>query len=190
MNPNLQFAQIKLGTNNGSPEGIIDAHDFPKILDAIGLIQYSPSWTKKDQTGMNNWFTQYLDWLLNSPFGKTEAQASNNHGTWYDVQASSIALFLNKTCIAKHIVQASTDKRIVGHIQANGGQPFELQRTKSWDYSIFNLQALFKLATIGEHLGIVLWNYKTSQGTSLKTALDYLPYVLKHQHGRTNKLVL
>jgi hypothetical protein len=182
MNPNLQFAQMKVGTNNGSPEGIIDAHDLPKVIDAIGLIQHSPSWTTKDQTGIDNWFSQYLDWLLNSPFGKKEAEATNNHGTWYDAQASSIALFLNNTCAAKQIFQGSAAKRIVGHIQPDGSQPFELQRTKSWDYSIFNLQGLFELAAIGEHLRIDLWNYKTPQGASLETAIDYLiPYVLKNQ---------
>ncbi len=52
------------------------------------------------------WFSKYLDWLLNSNQGKEEAQKINNHGTYYKVQASSIALFLNKTGIAKNILQA------------------------------------------------------------------------------------
>jgi hypothetical protein len=41
---------------------------------------------------------------------------------------------------------------------------------------------LFKLATIGEHLGFDLWNYHTPQGPGLQKALNYLlPYVSKNQ---------
>jgi hypothetical protein len=58
----------------------------------------------------------------------------------------------------------------------------ELKRINSMDYSIFNLLGLFKLASVGQHLGIDLWNYKTSKGVGLQEALDYLlPYVEKKQ---------
>ena len=66
------------GKNNGSSKGIIDA---------IELNQHSPSWTSQDQRGMELWPGKYLNWLLNSDFGKKESQAiNNNHGSWYDIQ--------------------------------------------------------------------------------------------------------
>jgi hypothetical protein len=103
-------------------------------------------------------------------------------GTMY--RASSIALFLNKTDIAKNILESTMHKLIPQEIQSDGRQPFELKRTNSWDYSTFNLQGLFELACIGQHVGLDLWNYnKTTQGAAkplLQTALDYLlPYALK-----------
>ena len=84
MNPYLRYAEMALGKNNGSSTGVMDVHNIPDIIDAIGLIQHSPLWTKQDQLGMQLWSSKYLDWLLNSDFGKKEAQATNNHGTWYD----------------------------------------------------------------------------------------------------------
>ena len=66
MNPNLQFAQIETGKNNGSEAGIINTHDFPEVIDSIGLIQRSPTWTTKEEIGMEQWFSRYLNWLLNS----------------------------------------------------------------------------------------------------------------------------
>ena len=183
MNPDLRYAEIAPGKNNGSSTGIMDAHNIPDIIDAIGLIQHSPSWTKRDQFGMQLWFNKYLDWLLNSDFGKKEAQATNNHGTWYYVQAASIAIFLNKTDIAKNILESTMHKLIPQEIQPDGRQPFELRRTNSWDYSTFNLQGLFELASIGQHMGTDLWNNKAPNGIArplLQTALDYLlPYALK-----------
>ena len=182
MNPDLLYAEMTPGKNNGSSTGIMDAHNIPDIIDAIGLIQHSPLWTKQDQLGMQLWFSKYLDWLLNSDFGNKEAQATNNHGTWYYVQASSIALFLNKTDIAKNMLESTMHKLIPQEIQPDGRQPFELRRTNSWDYSTFNLQGLFELSSIGQHIGMA---YKAPHGTArplLQTALDYLlPYALKKQ---------
>jgi hypothetical protein len=44
---------------------------------------------------------------------------------------------------------------------------------------MFNLLGLFKLASVGKHLGVDLWNYKISDTPLLKKALDYLlPYLL------------
>ena len=101
------------------------------------------------------------------------------------MQASSIALFLNKTDIAKNILESTIQKLIPQEIRLDGRQPFELKRTNSWDYSTFNLQGLFELAGIGQHVGMDLWNYKAPHGTArplLQTALDYLlPYALKKQ---------
>jgi hypothetical protein len=189
MNSNLQYAEVVPGrsNNSGGSTGIMDLHDISNILDSIGLIQHSCSWSKQDQSGMDLWFSRYLEWLLNSDFGKKEAQAIGNHGTWYHVQTSSIALFLNKTDIAKNILESSIHKLIPEEIQPDGRQPFELKRTNSWGYSTFNLQGLFELANIGQHIGLDLWNM-TNQAAAgapkplLQSALDYLlPYALKKQ---------
>jgi alginate lyase len=183
MNPNLQHAEVQLGINDGSRSGIMNGKDLLEVIDAIELIQHSPSWSNQDQQGMELWFSKYLDWLLNSRHGKQEQRRLDNHGTWYDVQVSSIALFLNKTGTAKSTVQGIIVHGLLPkQIQPDGRQPLELTRTHSLDYSIFNLLGLFRLANIGQHLGIDLWNYKTPQGAGLRKALDYLlPYILKKQ---------
>jgi hypothetical protein len=181
MNPNLKYAGMEPGKNNGSWSGVMDANNLSDVIDAIGFIQHSPAWTRQDQHGMEIWFSKYLDWLLTSDAGKKQKQAINNHWTWYDVQISSIALFLNRTDFAKGILQNSLHKLISVQITPDGRQPFELKRTKSWDYSLFNLQGLFKLASIGQHVGVDVWNYKNPQGAGLLTALDYLlPYLNNH----------
>jgi hypothetical protein len=155
MNPNLQYSEVITGKNNGTRSGIIAANIFPTVLDAISLIQNSPDWTSKDQKGIEQWFNKYLDWLLNSKFGKKESKQPNNHGTWYDVQASSISLFLNKTEITKNILDNNAEKLIIEKIQPNGSQPFEMYRHTSLDYHIFNLLGFFNLAKIGENIGIL-----------------------------------
>jgi hypothetical protein len=174
MNPNLQYSETAPGKSNMLHPGIMDGYSIPDLIDSVGLIQHSPAWTSEDQQGMEVWFSKYLDWLLNSDAGKKESKATNNHGTGYNIQVSSIAMFLNKTSLANKILQTTADELIAAQIKKDGRQPFELSRTNSLDYSVFNLNGLFKLASIAQNLGVDLWNYKTPQGAGLQAALDYL----------------
>jgi hypothetical protein len=192
MNPNLTYAEIVRGKSNISSAGIMAGRDLTDVIDAIGLIQGSPVWTKEDQVGFESWFTKYLDWLMNSKSGKEEGQKLNNHGTYYYVQVAAIALFLNKTAIAKNTIEAfvqrpnnsfiAPERSLAVKIQPDGRQPFELQRNNALDYSMFNLQGLYRLANIGKRLGIDLWNYTSSQEPLLQKGLDFLiPYILEKE---------
>ncbi|MBV9712679.1 MAG: alginate lyase family protein [Ktedonobacteraceae bacterium] len=174
MNPNLNHAQVIKGINTGGSPGIIEARYFSHVIDAIGFLARSDSWKDHDEQGMKKWFSQYLTWLETSPLGQQEGSAINNHSTWYDVQTASIALFLHQTSAAKKILQASFARHIDGHILADGSQPFEITRTLSWHYSVFNLQALFWLASMGDRVGVDLWHYTNPQGAGLQKALDYV----------------
>ncbi len=174
MNPNLTYAGYVPGVNQGSAGGVLQGRGFSRIVDSIGLLAGSSGWTEKDQSGMHEWFNTYLVWLLTSDHGKKEAQTTNNHGSWYDVQAASIALFLGKKAQATAILKESMSRRIARQIEPDGRQPLELARTKSWDYSVFNLQPLFEVAALGERVGLDIWHFQTPDGRSLKGALDYL----------------
>ena len=179
MNPNMNYSQFIPGKSEGRGTGIIDTHGFPIIVDALGLLESSKSWTKEDDSNIKLWFSQYLDWLINSKNGKDEAKAKNNHGTWYDVQVLSISLFLDKTDLAKKYLEEVKTKRISIQVEADGKQPLELVRTTSWHYSVFNLEALIKLAIMGEKVGVGLWNYESPEGGSIRKALNFvLPYSL------------
>ena len=174
MNPHLNYGQRIPGRTEGRDIGIIETRILGEITDAIGLIENSRSWSRVHQQGMERWMSQYLDWLLNSEHGKGEARQRNNHGTWYDVQVASLALFTRQDEIAAQVLTRARDERIPGHIEPDGSQPHELARTRSWNYSIMNLQSFFTLAVLGEKVGIDLWNHTTSDGRSIIDALDFL----------------
>ena len=174
MNPHLNYGQRIPGRTEGRDIGIIETRNLGDITDAVGLLEQSNVWSKKDQKGMEKWMAQYLDWLLNSEHGKGEARQRNNHGTWYDVQVAALALFTRQEDIARQALARARDERIKGHIEPDGSQPHELARTRSWNYSVMNLQSFFTLAALGEKVGIDLWNHTTHDGRNIVKALDFL----------------
>lgn len=178
MNPNLDYAQAIPGVNNGRGIGIIESRFLTGIADAAGLLAGSASWKAADTKALQQWYSQFLNWLLTSKNGNDEHKAKNNHGTWYLVQAIDFALFTGDKTKAAQLAEESK-RKLDNQITAEGKQPLELERTNGLGYSTFNLSAWFQLAELAEKAGVDLWNYKNANGASLRTALDWLtPYAL------------
>jgi len=174
MNPHLKYAQAIPGANTGRGIGLIETRGLTRLVDAVGLLAGSKAWTNADQRDLQDWFDRFLQWMLESEHGRDEAAAKNNHGTFYDVQVASFALFVGKNELAKDILQTARRKRIAAQIEPDGRQPLELARTRGWSYSIGNLDGLMSLARLAENVGVDLWNYETPDGRGIRQALDFL----------------
>ena len=176
MNPHLQFGQYIPGINQGRGIGIIETRNLPELLDGVMLLSGSPAWTKADEDGLQAWMRAYLTWLVESPHGREESKNGNNHETWYDVQVAGLALYTGQVDVARRTLEGAR-ARIATQIEPDGRQPRELERTRSWHYSEFNLAAFMDLATLGTHVGVDLWNYRTTDGRGIRQAVDFLvPY--------------
>lgn len=177
MNPNLEYAQYIPGVNTGRGIGLIETRGLTRVVDALGLLAGSKAWTQADRRGVEDWYAKFLRWMLESKNGREESAAQNNHGTYFDVQAVSYALFLGKDDLAKSILETAKQKRIARQIEPDGREPLELVRTKAWSYSVGNLDGLMTLAELGERVGVDLWHFQTADGRSIRGALEYLyPY--------------
>ncbi len=161
MNPNLKYGQGIPGGVEGRAAGLISARCLADLVDAVGLLAGSKAWTPGDQEQIRAWSEDYFQWLTTSKIGLDEDAASNNHGTFYDVQAVSLALFLGKTNFARSQLLAARDKRIARQIEPDGRMKRELARTLSFQYSLFNLRAEMQLATLAANVGVDLWHYHT-----------------------------
>ncbi|MES2775290.1 MAG: alginate lyase family protein [Bacteroidota bacterium] len=177
MNPNLNFGQAIKGVTNGRGAGMIDTRHFVKLIDAAQLLQHSKAFTAEDYIGLQQWFSNFLNWMQASKIGLDEMDAKNNHGIWYDVQRLSMALFLDSAELAKKIV-LNAQERLDKQMDASGSFPLEMERTTSLHYTTFAMQAFFHVAKMAEKTGINFWTYKSPSGKSLQKGLDVLqPYL-------------
>jgi hypothetical protein len=172
MNPNLNYGQAIPGITEGRGIGLIDLHNLPMLIDGIQLLK--PVLVPSEYKAIQQWYKQYLTWMRTSPIGLDEADEFNNHGTWYDVQQVTIALFTEQPELAKQILEEQTKKRIDSQLEVDGQQPKELARTLSWNYSLFNLKAFFELALLAENVNVDLWHYESGEKKSMQKAFMWL----------------
>ena len=178
MNPHLQYAQAVPGRNEGRYIGMIEAGGVVQAVDAAGLLDGSTYWSKGDREALEIWIADFLDWFMNSEYGREERQMRQNHGTMFDVRVVRMALSLGQHDLARETLKSVKENRIARQIEPDGAQPMELRRTKSFNYSEMNLTGLAELATLGEWVGVDLWAYETADGRSIRQALEFLrPYV-------------
>jgi hypothetical protein len=175
MNPNLNFGQCKPGLEIGTPTGIIDSRWFILVIDAQEILQEANVFHEAENKELKVWFGAFLNWLLTSEIGKEEGTRENNHGTWYAAQTAYYALYTGDVQLSAKIVSES--KRFFDtQIDSMGRQTFELTRTKSYDYSLYNVHALITLANVGSKVGIDLWHYNTGNGNP-KNILESVKYL-------------
>ncbi|MDO9368917.1 MAG: alginate lyase family protein [Sphingopyxis sp.] len=173
MNPHMNYAQSVPGVSDGRAEGVLDGASFITVIDAAGLIAPSKALTSSEMAALESWFAHYTDWMLESPNGKREGKASNNHGLWYDAQVARFALFARKPDIARKIIARFAKTRLEQQFDPSGALPAELGRTRSFHYSLYALDAAYTLADTAACLGIDL--YRTEEkGRSLRKATDYV----------------
>lgn len=178
MKPRLKYAQYVPGLSDGRAAGIVESRKFLRVLDGVGMLASSDAWTDADQRQVERWFRDYLNWLRDSERGDAERAEDNNHGTWYDAQAAAFALFIGEKKRAREIMDRARRKRFQRAIDDRGRPIHELDRTRSLDYSLFNLDALMHLAALDEHMDRKLWKTNNHAGRGLAENVAWLaPYV-------------
>lgn len=171
MNPHMKYGQAIKGINRGRAEGLIDAAVFADVAIYIKLLN--------ENSKINNiyeirkWYEAFLSWILESEIGKTENNAENNHGTYYDFQVIAYMLFLDKKYEAKKFSKKSINKRIEQQIHTSGRQPLEKARSRAWHYSNFNLTAFGKIYLLLDNKSLKNSIKKTNR-TRLKKAYQYM----------------
>jgi len=173
MNPHLEYGQAIPGRTEGRDIGIIDTVVLLTFMDELVLLRGADAWSAEDDAALQEWFSAYLRWLLESGHGKSEGSRVNNHGTWYDAQVVAFALFTGEEDIARGVLEKVGERRIAVQIEPDGRQPRELARTRAYSYTVYNLLAFVNLALMGRHVDVDVWNYESEDGRSIRRALEW-----------------
>lgn len=176
MNPNLEYAQMIPGHNNGKGRcyGVLDSYSFVEMLDAVKLLETSKSFTAKDAKELKAWFGKLLNWILTSPQGQEESRQANNHSTAYDAQVIAIALYTGNLKVAREVINSVPTKRIYTQIEPDGRQPHELRRTLAFGYSQYNLTHLLDIFCMAQKIGLKIDDATSADGRNFYKAMDFL----------------
>lgn len=189
MHPHMKFAQYIPGTEGvaGPPTypprwvegrngqgcyvsygGSIEGCCLPLLLDALRPFTEASALEPDVLRGLQAWFADFRDWLLNDPLGQDERNTRNNHALWYRVQVVAYAVFTGQEEWAKQVLAEDVPVLLDAQMAEDGSLPEECWRAIPQTYILFALSALFNLARLSESIGGPdIWQLQTSKGRSL-----------------------
>jgi Alginate lyase len=183
INPSLKYAQAVRGSSTGRNWGIIDTLHLAEVAQAAIVLHDGNALSEPDWNGVRKWFEEYLDWLQTSEPGRKERDAKNNHGTCWIVQAAAFARLVSDETVLRDCRERLTSVVFPTQIASDGSLPLELERTKPYGYSLFDLDALGMAAHILSNEAKDLWSYKLADGRSLGACFQFMAAFIANKNA-------
>ncbi len=178
MMPNLLYAQAISGRVTGRGIGIIDTIHLIEVAKSIEELRALSYLNGEDDGKLTGWFDQYLTWMTTHEYGLAERDNGNNHSTWWAAQVAAFASVAGREAELAAAREAFKTMLTL-QMDSTGGFPEELERTKPYIYTLFNLEGFAVLADYGSQAGESLWTYPTADGDgTLHEAFAFMtPYL-------------
>jgi hypothetical protein len=178
MNPHMEYAQAIWGRNTGRGIGLIDAYHLVEVAQSAKLLmanQMIPSETEKK---VLDWFSDFQKWMTTHSYGIDEMNAKNNHGTTWVATAAAMASLTGNKELLEFCSDRFKNVLLPNQMAENGSFPLELNRTKPYAYSLFNMDAFCVVAQILITQDDDLWDFETEDGKSLRLGMEFIyPYL-------------
>lgn len=178
MNPNLMYAQAIKGRITGRGIGIIDTVHLVEVAKSVEIIEQENLLSIEDSLAIKHWFEAYLQWLTTHKFGIDERNNGNNHSVCWTMQVAAFASLVKNDSIKEFCKSFYKTELLPNQMDAIGGFPKELKRTKPYGYSLFNIDAMASVCQLLSTKNDNLFTYKTKKGKSLELGLNFIfPYI-------------
>lgn len=119
------------------------------------------AWTKDLDDKMNQWLSQYINWLENNSLALEEKASTkfvspqtsalffffdhvsySNHGSYYYNQIGALKILVGDNSGALNVLGEYFNGIYMNQINADGEQPLEAERTRPYHYRAYNLAAM------------------------------------------------
>jgi hypothetical protein len=176
MNPNLLYAQAIKGKVSGRGIGIIDTIHLIEVARAIEVLAGMGYLKGERLTDLKNWFGAYATWMNTHEYGLKEKDHGNNHSTWWAAQVATFAHLTGNEELMD-VARSQFKKLLSAQMAADGGFPEELERTKPYNYTLFNLEGYAMLCEVASTPTHNLWTYEGEHGSIRKAWAFMLPFI-------------
>lgn len=178
MNPSLSFAQAVKGSSTGRSWGIIDTIHLMEVAQGMLVMEKAKAFDAATTKAIKKWFADYMLWLNTSKNGRAEKNSKNNHSTCWAMQVASFAKLCNDQAMLDSLRTSYKTVLLPNQMAVNGSFPLELERTKAYGYSIFNLDAMVMVCQILSTPNDNLWAFETADGKSIRKGIEFLyPFI-------------
>lgn len=178
MNPNLNHAQAIRNVCPGRGIGIIDTAVFLRIVHGVNLIEACGGF-EAEITGVKAWFRAYLHWMNTSKNGLEEKNHPNNHSNWWNTQAAAYSALVGDDAMLEACFARWSEQLLPSQTNDEGGFTDELTRTRSYHYSLYNLEASALLCEMAWQRGHDLWHAQSADGKGMARCVSFFkPYYI------------
>jgi len=178
MNPSLLYAQAIIRKSTGRGTGIIDTIHLIEVAQSIMILEKDGLIPAADLAAIKKWFEEYLKWLTTNNKGLDEMNAKNNHGTCWVMQVAAYAKLVGDEEKMEFCRKRFKEVLLPVQMAPDGSFPLELKRTKPYNYSLFNLDAMSIICTILSNEKDNLWKFTLPDGRNMKKGVEFmLPYI-------------
>lgn len=173
MTPHLKYAQAIRGVCDGRFIGLIDSTALINVVHAAGFLAEMGF----DDTvgGLRAWFEAYLHWLLTDEESQKERLYGNNHALWYNAQSAAFAAFTGHQSVLLTLADEFKTRLLPQQMDARGAFFHELERTRSYMYANFALEAC---ALTAQAMSISqtddLWHFTLPDGRGLRLGAAFM----------------
>jgi hypothetical protein len=180
MNPHLLYSQAIQGIVTGRGIGIIDAVQLIDVAKSADLLSRSPKVNQDDIAKVRSWFKEFTTWLKTHPYGIEEMNWKNNHSTWWHAQVATYASFTKDQESLELTKKRMKEILIPNQMAPDGSFPEELERTRPFGYSVFNIEGMVILAHVLSNEDENMWKFMLDDGRGVHKAVDYIHHHTKY----------
>jgi hypothetical protein len=178
MNPSLLYVQAIKGRVTGRGIGIIDAIHLIEVARSVEILEQNQAVDQQSVDEVKAWFDKFVEWLTTHPYGIDEMNTKNNHATCWVMQVGAFARLAGNDEVLELCRNRFKNILLPNQMAVNGSFPLELERTKPYGYSLFNLDAFFTAAEILSDDTNNLYDFTTPDGKNLQKGAAFLfPFV-------------
>jgi hypothetical protein len=183
MNPHMLYAQAIYGRVTGRGIGLIDAYHFVEVARSAKILSDRGGIPEESAIEIKSWFSKFLTWMTTHEYGIAEMNWKNNHATCWAATASSMAVLTDNEEVIALCKSRFKNILIPNQMAEDGSFPLELERTKPYGYSLFNIDAFCNVAQILSTPSDDLFEFETADGKSIKKGLQFIYPFMKDKSG-------
>ncbi|RZF58688.1 DUF4982 domain-containing protein [Sphingobacterium corticibacterium] len=177
MNPSMEYAQAIKGIATGRGIGIIDGIHLVEVARALKVLHDARELPHEIYVGTKSWFSTYLEWIMTHPYGLQERDTKNNHAACWILQVVAFAQYIGDEEALAFANERYRSVLLPNQMANDGSFPLELERTKPYGYSLFNLDVFAGICYMLKDDDTTIHTFQFGEKNLEKAIQFMVPYV-------------